>query len=109
MKTRDTMGVAEMSEEAPGRVDRPFDETPQISSLDDLPPPDTRRWVVRRKAAVIQAVRAGLLTLDEACARYHLSAEEFLSWQRLIDSHGLRGLRATRLQDYRAERPADQG
>jgi hypothetical protein len=33
--------------------------------------------------------------------------EEFLSWQRLIDRHGLRGLRVTRLQDYRSdEQPA---
>jgi hypothetical protein len=28
--------------------------------------------------------------------------EEFLSWQRSIDRHGLAGLRATRIQDYRA-------
>ena len=33
-----------------------------------------------------------------------LSLEEFLSWQRLIDSHGLAGLRVTRLQDYRGQR-----
>jgi hypothetical protein len=70
-------------------------------TLDDLPPPNTRRWVSRRKAEVVAAVRAGLLTLEEACERYNLSVEEFLSWQRLIDSHGVRGLRATRLQDYR--------
>jgi hypothetical protein len=71
-------------------------------SLDSLPPPATKRWVIRRKAEVVAAVRAGLLTLEEACARYTLSVEEFLSWQRLVDSHGLPGLRVTRLQDYRA-------
>jgi hypothetical protein len=70
-------------------------------SLDHLPPPNTKRWVIRRKAAVVGAVRAGLLTLEDACQRYHLSVEEFLSWQRLIERHGLPGLRATRLQDYR--------
>ena len=70
-------------------------------SLDHLPPPNTKRWVIRRKAAVVGAVRAGLLTLADACLRYHLSVEEFLSWQRLIERHGLPGLRATRLQDYR--------
>jgi Protein of unknown function (DUF1153) len=70
-------------------------------SLDHLPPPNTKRWVIRRKAAVVGAVRAGLLTLEDACKRYHLSVEEFLSWQRLIERHGLPGLRATRLQDYR--------
>ncbi|MCK6452975.1 MAG: DUF1153 domain-containing protein [Alphaproteobacteria bacterium] len=67
----------------------------------DLPPPDTKRWVIRRKAEVVAGVRSGLISLEEACARYKLSVEEFLSWQRLIDRHGLRGLRATRLQDYR--------
>ena len=67
----------------------------------DLPPPDTKRWVMRRKADVVAGVRCGLISLDEACRRYTLSVEEFLSWQRLIDSHGVRGLRATRLQDYR--------
>ena len=70
-------------------------------SLHDLPPPDTKRWVIRRKAEVVAGVRSGLISLEEACARYKLSVEEFLSWQRLIDRHGLRGLRATRLQDYR--------
>jgi Protein of unknown function (DUF1153) len=69
--------------------------------IDELPPPDTKRWVIRRKATVVAAVRSGLLTLEEACQRYKLSIEEFLSWQRLIDSHGLAGLRVTRLQDYR--------
>lgn len=69
--------------------------------LDELPPPDTKRWVIRRKATVVAAVRSGLLTLEQACQRYKLSIEEFLSWQRLIDSHGLAGLRVTRLQDYR--------
>jgi hypothetical protein len=28
--------------------------------------------------------------------------DEFLSWQRSIDKHGLAGLRATRIQDYRS-------
>ena len=72
-----------------------------IASLDSLPPPDTKRWVIRRKAEVVAAVRAGLLSLEEACRRYTLSIEEFLSWQRLVESHGLPGLRVTRLQDYR--------
>ena len=66
-----------------------------------LPAPGTKRWVIRRKAAVVDAVRKGTLTLDEACRHYNLSAEEFNSWQRLIDRHGPRGLRATRVKEYR--------
>ncbi|HVC52143.1 MAG TPA: DUF1153 domain-containing protein [Stellaceae bacterium] len=67
----------------------------------DLPPSDTKRWVVRRKAIVVAAVRNGSLSLQEACRRYHLSVEEFLAWQRAIDAHGVPGLRVTRLQIYR--------
>lgn len=70
-------------------------------TLADLPKPETRRWVIRRKAEVVAAVRGGLLTLDDACRRYRLTVEEFLGWQRSIDRHGLAGLRATRVQDYR--------
>lgn len=76
----------------------------QPATLEDLPPPDTKRWVIRRKAEVVAAVRNGVITLEDACERYTLSVEEFLSWQRAIDKHGLRGLRATRVQHYRGNR-----
>ena len=67
----------------------------------DLPPRDTKRWVIRRKAEVVAAVRGGLLSLEDALERYRLTSEEFLAWQRSIDRHGLAGLRTTRLQQYR--------
>jgi Protein of unknown function (DUF1153) len=67
----------------------------------DLPPTTTRRWVIRRKAEVVAAVRGGLLSLEEACARYTLTIDEFLSWQVSIDQYGLAGLRTTRIQQYR--------
>ena len=70
-------------------------------TIADLPPQNTKRWVIRRKAVLIAAVRGGLLSLEEACERYTLTVEEFLSWQHLIDRHGLQGLRSTRVQDYR--------
>ncbi len=69
--------------------------------LDKLPPVTTRRWVTSRKVQVVTAVRTGLLSLSEACERYHLSTEEFRSWARLYDEHGVRGLRATRVQECR--------
>ncbi len=80
---------------------------PTIAQMDkplamgDLPPPNLRRWIARRKADVVIAVRTGLLSLDGACARYGITAEEFLCWQRLLDEHGMQGLRVTRLQEYR--------
>jgi len=70
-------------------------------SIADLPPRDTRRWVVRRKAQVVAAVSGGLISLDEACQRYKLTLEEFLSWQSSIDRYGVAGLRTTRIQQYR--------
>ena len=70
-------------------------------TIADLPPPSTRRWVIRRKAEVVAAVRGGLLSLEEACKRYTLTTEEFLSWQFSIDQHALAGLRTTRIQHYR--------
>jgi hypothetical protein len=75
------------------------------TALDDLPAPDTRRWVVRRKAKVVAAVRAGLLSVDEACQRYSLSAEEYQSWERALSRHGLQGLQATRVGYYRTRVP----
>jgi hypothetical protein len=67
----------------------------------ELPEAGTTRWVVRRKAIVVGAVRSGAITLQEACRRYKLSVEEFLAWQRSMDSYGVPGLRSTRLQIYR--------
>lgn len=72
-----------------------------LLSLDSLPPPDTRRWVIRRKAEVVAAVRAGLLTFKEACERYNLTDQEFETWERAIDRHGMGGLRVTRIQEFR--------
>lgn len=71
-------------------------------TLESLPPPDTTRWVVRRKAEVVAAVKGGLLTMEEACARYSLSVEEYLSWQRSVERNGMPGLRVTRVQQYRS-------
>ena len=77
--------------------------------MDQLPPANTRRWVVRRKAAVVAAVQSGKITLEEACQRYQLTEEEFRSWQRAYEAHGLPGLRATRLQQYRSPRSPRPG
>ena len=70
-------------------------------TIDDLPPPDTKRWVVRRKAEVVAAVNGGLLTIDEVLERYTLTLEEFAGWQRAVDRSGMQGLRVTRIQHYR--------
>jgi hypothetical protein len=90
-----------MSDRSPAKLNAAFGPDGRPLTLADLPPADTRRWVARRKAEVVAAVRAGLLSLEEACDRYKLSQEEFANWERAIDRHGLGGLRVTRLQDFR--------
>jgi Protein of unknown function (DUF1153) len=101
--------VASCSERARLFVMEPFRPRPKYvvgpdgspMTIADLPAPNTKRWVIRRKAEVIAAVRGGLLSLDEACSRYLLTVDEYLSWQHSVDQHGLPGLRATRIQEYR--------
>lgn len=70
-------------------------------TLEDLPSPDTVRWVIRRKAELVAAIRGGLLSLEDACERYQLSEEELQSWVDSLARHGVRGLRSTKLQLYR--------
>ncbi len=74
----------------------------------ELPPADTKRWVVRRKAVVVSAVRNGIISLEDACRRYRISLEEFVAWQRAIDRHGVPGLRVTRIQIYRDAPPVSR-
>ena len=83
----------------PGKVIGPLGE--QLT-LESLPPPSTTRWVVRRKAEVVAAVNGGLLSVDDVCARYGLTVEEFAGWQRAIDRSGMPGLRVTRIQHYKS-------
>jgi hypothetical protein len=69
-------------------------------TLDDLPKPG-QRWTIARKAVVVAAVHGGLLKLDEAQARFAMTADEFATWSTLLRTHGIDGLRTTRLQQYR--------
>ncbi len=87
----------------PGSRDpiRPVESVNETPTLSDLPSPSIKRWQFQHKALVVTAVRTGLIDVAEACARYRITIEEFISWKRLLDEHGLRGLRTTRLQEYR--------
>ena len=90
-----------MSTTKPNSSHNPDNLFDRPMTVSDLPPPNTKRWVIRRKAEVVSGVRKGLLSLEDACQRYTLSVEEFLSWEQMITRHGLRGLRTTRVQQYR--------
>ena len=77
-------------------------------SVTGLPPKNPRRWVASRKAAVVAAVSGGMITIEEACRRYHMSEEEFVAWQRAFENRGILGLRAGYVQKYRRCVPADR-
>lgn len=72
-----------------------------ILSRSDLPSVKTMRWVARRKATVVTAVAAGMLSREEALEMYNLSSEEFESWVKSMATHGRGGLRVTKIQEYR--------
>ncbi len=72
-----------------------------IMTRADLPPRDTRRWVASRKAAVVRAVAAGLMSRESALDTYALSEDEFKSWEVAVETFGEAALRATALQQYR--------
>ena len=90
-----------MLSDSSGRATSTIGPLGQPLTLEDLPPSDTVRWVIRRKAELVAAVRGGLLSVEEACQRYRLSEEELVSWADSLAKHGPQGLRTTRLQLYR--------
>ncbi len=67
----------------------------------DLPEPGVQRWVASRKAAVVKAVRHGLVSRDEVLDRYALSGEELDGWMSAVERHGESALKATAVQRYR--------
>ena len=67
----------------------------------ELPSSQTKRWSSRRKAAVIVAIRTGILSRLEACQRYMLSDEELTDWEEAFDRRGIPGLLSASLHLYR--------
>jgi ribosomal protein S19E (S16A) len=84
----------------PGPVSVTLPDGTQMTRA-DLPGRDTHRWVASRKAAVVRAVDAGLITVDEAVEMYGLSLEELDSWRQAVARHGVGALRATAIQQFR--------
>jgi uncharacterized protein DUF1153 len=71
-----------------------------------LPPADTKRWSSRRKAAVIVAMRARVITREEARERYMISDEELAGWEAAFDKNGIPGLRIAAIYSHRPSPPA---
>ena len=68
------------------------DRTKQLQTL--LPEAGAGRWRASQKAAVVIAVRTGLLGADEALARYAMAPEELRNWSEAFDRGGVSALRA---------------
>ena len=90
-----------MGPESPDKVETVAVPTSKPIAVGDLPPSDTQRWVIHRKAKVVAAIRRGLISREEACDRYGISAEELTSWESLSNQHGMQGLKTKQLQRYR--------
>ena len=73
----------------------------EVITRADLPDVTTKRWVASRKAMVLKAITAGLISHQDACDMYDLSDEELESWARAVHRHGEAALKTTRLQKYR--------
>jgi hypothetical protein len=58
-------------------------------------------WTSSRKAALVDAIAAGKISLKDAQSRFRLSDEELSSWVAALEKNGPPGLRATRFQVYR--------
>ncbi len=69
--------------------------------IERLPPADTIRWGFKKKAIVVRAVDAGMLTLREALDRYSMTEREFQLWQKGLEKHGRAGLMNTKFQHIR--------
>ena len=72
---------------------------------EDLPEHADIRWVRRRKARVVAAVRGGLLSLHEALQRYSLSLEEFIEWEREVGREVAERRRSGRMRELSLVRP----
>jgi len=67
----------------------------------DLPSPGLSRWTPRCKLGVLNALDHGLITLDEACRRFELTAEEIEEWRGGFRRFGRAGLKTTTLRERR--------
>lgn len=77
-----------------------------LSPSDDYGPRPGQRWTAARKARLLNAVDAGVLSLVDACARYGLSFDEVNEWRDRYYTAGYEGLKATQQRRYRRTEPA---
>jgi len=109
MVSNDSCSADPPQADSPIRRDWVVGPNGQKLTLSDLPAKALARWTIARKANVIAAVDGGLLTRDEACIRYNLSAEEYGMWDGGLKRWGLNALRITKAGRYRSLYVREQG
>jgi hypothetical protein len=70
-------------------------------TLDMLPKPGMKRWLIRHKAELVAAVEGRLLSLNELLRHYRITPSEYEHWKDAVRKFGMAGLRSTRARDYR--------
>lgn len=81
-------------------AERCFGPDGGIITIEDLPLP-SQRATPGRKALLLFAVRGGLISVTQLRSLYGVSDEEFEHWKAMYHQHGAKGLRASKLQQYR--------
>ena len=76
-----------MNSERPGRSRGVIDPARMPQTTVDL-----------RKVEIAASVRHGLVSLEEACDRYKVSADEVLAWMQVLEVHCGHSQQTTRLQ-----------
>jgi transposase-like protein len=84
-----------------------YHQMPDLETLAGELPDPLQRWTARRKAAVVAAITLQRISREEACRRYQVTEEELTDWIARLEQHGVRGLRTTRLQQFRPVAKAD--
>lgn len=75
-----------------------------VLTLADLPS-GSERWIARRKATVVQAIGHGLLSREEAIARYGLTEEELEGWISTAARLGPAALKVKAIRENRQMQP----
>jgi len=75
----------------------------QRIALTYLPKTPPARWVASTKQAIVEAVNAKVLTIEDLERRFGVTVEEFNSWAERLERYGPKGLRQTSVQAYPLE------
>ena len=76
----------------------PSGEIRSIKDLTDLR--TTKRWVISRKAWVVCAIKAGVITKEDALHWYNIYTYELDAWIKKYEADGEKALRTTKIKDY---------